>query len=91
MRELGEQLIDIHGQHAWQSLTRPMRCATCWMPMPGLDTALWASCWQDWRQADKTLAGRPAAQDTCNANASASVADRRGGQARPGSRKNGTG
>ena len=22
MRELGEQLIDIHGQHAWQSLTR---------------------------------------------------------------------
>ena len=23
LRELGEQLIDIHGQHAWQSLTRP--------------------------------------------------------------------
>ena len=23
LRELGEQLVDIHGQHAWQSLTRP--------------------------------------------------------------------
>ena len=23
LRELGEQLLDIHGQHAWQSLTRP--------------------------------------------------------------------
>ena len=23
LRELGDQLLDIHGQHAWQSLTRP--------------------------------------------------------------------
>ena len=23
LRELGEHLVDIHGQHAWQSLTRP--------------------------------------------------------------------
>jgi DNA repair protein RecN (Recombination protein N) len=23
LRELGDQLVDIHGQHAWQSLTRP--------------------------------------------------------------------
>src|SRR4051812_36755136 len=23
LREAGEQLVDIHGQHAWQSLTRP--------------------------------------------------------------------
>ncbi|MCK9214197.1 MAG: AAA family ATPase, partial [Rhodoferax sp.] len=23
LRSLGEQLLDIHGQHAWQSLTRP--------------------------------------------------------------------
>ncbi len=27
LREAGEQLVDIHGQHAWQSLTRPGRGA----------------------------------------------------------------
>ena len=23
LREIGDRLLDIHGQHAWQSLTRP--------------------------------------------------------------------
>ena len=26
LRTLGEQLLDIHGQHAWQCLTRPLEC-----------------------------------------------------------------
>ena len=31
LRSLGEQLLDIHGQHAWQSLTRQNQYAICWM------------------------------------------------------------
>jgi DNA repair protein RecN (Recombination protein N) len=38
LRELGERLMDIHGQHEHQSLTRPAAAsASCWMracPMP---------------------------------------------------------
>jgi DNA repair protein RecN (Recombination protein N) len=32
LRSIGEQLLDIHGQHAWQSLTSPTPCVACWTP-----------------------------------------------------------
>ncbi len=55
LRQLGEQLLDIHGQHAWQSLTRPdaVRCL--------LDAYAQVSCnslsaqWQRWRTAQSRL------------------------------------
>src|SRR6478735_7555115 len=56
LRELGEQLVDIHGQHAWQSLTRPVAVRGLLDGYAGLDTAALQQLWQRWRQAQKTLA-----------------------------------
>ncbi|MCJ0765323.1 DNA repair protein RecN [Variovorax terrae] len=64
LREAGEQLVDIHGQHAWQSLTRPDSVRALLDGYAGLGTALLARHWQDWRGAQKTLAEARAAQDS---------------------------
>ena len=56
MREIGEQLIDIHGQHAWQSLTRPEAVRGLLDAYAKVDTAALAALWQQWRSAAKTLA-----------------------------------
>lgn len=64
LRELGEQLVDIHGQHAWQSLTRPAAVRSLLDGYAGLDTARLQQLWQRWRLAQKTLADARAAQDT---------------------------
>ena len=64
LRELGEQLLDIHGQHAWQSLTRPEAVRNLLDAYAGLDTATMTQLWQGWRQAQAVLTQAQAAQAT---------------------------
>lgn len=63
LRHLGEQLIDIHGQHAWQSLTRPDAARAMLDTYGGIDTAALKALWQSWRQSHQTLEQALAAQD----------------------------
>jgi DNA repair protein RecN (Recombination protein N) len=64
LRELGEQLLDIHGQHAWQSLTRPDAVRGLLDAYAGTDTRPLKAAWQAWRQAQQTLADAQRAQST---------------------------
>ena len=64
LRELGEQLLDIHGQHAWQSLTRPDAVRGLLDAYAGTDTRPLKVAWQTWRQAQQTLADAQQAQST---------------------------
>ncbi len=64
LRELGEQLLDIHGQHAWQSLTRPDAMRGLLDAYAKLDLAPLAGAWHRWRQAQRTLADAQASRDT---------------------------
>ena len=64
LRELGDQLVDIHGQHAWQSLTRPESVRSLLDGYAGASTAALGQLWQLWRQAQKALADARNAQDT---------------------------
>ncbi len=54
LREVADYLVDIHGQHAWQSLTRPAAVRALLDTRTGLDgEALGATgqTWQTWRSA----------------------------------------
>ena len=62
LRELGEQLLDIHGQHAWQSLTRADAVRALLDAYGRVSSAPLAALWQDWRQAQSELAQAQAAQ-----------------------------
>jgi DNA repair protein RecN (Recombination protein N) len=64
LRELGEQLLDIHGQHAWQSLTRPDAVRGLLDAYAGTDTRPLKAAWQAWRQAQQALADALQAQST---------------------------
>ena len=64
LRELGEQLIDIHGQHAWQSLTRPEAVRGLLDAYAGIDTKPLKAAWQTWREAQHILAQAQQAQST---------------------------
>jgi DNA repair protein RecN (Recombination protein N) len=64
LREIADLLVDIHGQHAWQSLTRPdavrgLLDAYAGLPPQGLTQA-----WQSWRGAHKVLLEARSAQDS---------------------------
>ena len=64
LRELADQLVDIHGQHAWQSLTRPDAVRSLLDGYAGVTTQVLSPPWQRWRAAQKTLADARAAQDS---------------------------
>ena len=64
LREIGEQLLDIHGQHAWQSLTRPDAVRGLLDAYAQISTAQLTTLWQQWRQAQAALEEARAAQDT---------------------------
>lgn len=64
MRALGELLVDIHGQHAWQSLTRPAAVRGLLDAYAGASTQPLAALWQAWRDARQALQQARAAQDT---------------------------
>ncbi|MCZ8174092.1 MAG: DNA repair protein RecN [Burkholderiaceae bacterium] len=64
LREVAESLVDIHGQHAWQSLTRPAVVRALLDEQAGADTRELLGRWQAWRAAAKALAEARQAQGT---------------------------
>jgi DNA repair protein RecN (Recombination protein N) len=64
LREIGEQLLDIHGQHAWQSLTRPESVRGLLDAYARVSTTTLTAQWQRWRQTQSDLAQAHAAQDS---------------------------
>ncbi len=64
LRELGGQLLDIHGQHAWQSLTRPEAVRGLLDGYAGIASGAMDAPWQAWREAQHKLAQARAAQAT---------------------------
>ena len=64
LREIGEQLLDIHGQHAWQSLTRPDAVKGLLDAYARVSSAALATLWQRWRQAQNDLSQAHAAQES---------------------------
>lgn len=55
LRSLGDLLLDIHGQHAWQSLTRPDSVRGLLDAFAGLNSADTSTRWTRWRADQKTL------------------------------------
>lgn len=51
LREAADHLVEIHGQHAWQSLTRPAAVRALLDAQAGVDPAPLAAAWQAWRSA----------------------------------------
>jgi DNA repair protein RecN (Recombination protein N) len=64
LRELGGHLLDIHGQHAWQSLTRPDAVRGLLDAYAGVRTEALDAAWHAWRQALGTLDAARSGQDT---------------------------
>ena len=64
LRELADSLVDIHGQHAWQSLTRADAVRQLLDGYAALDTQRLQDAWKLWRAAGKTLADARGAQET---------------------------
>jgi DNA repair protein RecN (Recombination protein N) len=64
LRAIGDLLLDIHGQHAWQSLTRPDTVRGLLDAYAGCNTHTLHACWAHWRSAQKALADALAARDS---------------------------
>lgn len=64
LRALGEHLVDIHGQHAWQSLTRPDAVRLLLDRYARVDTTALRAAWSTWRDAEAALAQAEAGQAT---------------------------
>ena len=64
LRGLGEALLDIHGQHAWQSLTRADAVRELLDAYACVSTQALRQHWMVWRAAAKDLEHAIAAQDT---------------------------
>lgn len=64
LRFLGDQLLDIHGQHAWQSLTRPDSVRGLLDAYAGISVQELAACWIKWRADQKILEEARAAQSS---------------------------
>ena len=64
LRAIGEQLLDIHGQHAWQSLTRPEAVRGLLDAYAQVDTRALATLWSTWRQAQAALTQAETAQSS---------------------------
>ncbi len=55
LREAADHLVDIHGQHAWQSLTRGPSVRGLLDAYANLDTAPLAALWSGWKAAGDAL------------------------------------
>ncbi len=64
LKDIADKLVDIHGQHAWQSLTRPDAVRGLLDSYGAVPTQLLARQWQHWRLAQKTLLDARDAQDS---------------------------
>ena len=62
LKDIADHLIDIHGQHAWQSLTRPEAVRQLLDDYAGIDLAALLYAWQQWRAARKALLDATEAQ-----------------------------
>jgi DNA repair protein RecN (Recombination protein N) len=56
LREAADHLVDIHGQHAWQSLTRAASVRGLLDAYAGVDTSALAATYQRWKAAGDALA-----------------------------------
>ena len=63
LKDIGDKLVDIHGQHAWQSLTRPESVRGLLDAYGGINTAQLADAWHQWRAAQKELSDARGAQE----------------------------
>jgi DNA repair protein RecN (Recombination protein N) len=64
LREVADFLVDIHGQHAWQSLTRPAAVRALLDAQAGIDGQPLAAAWQAWRNALAALEAARTQRDT---------------------------
>jgi DNA repair protein RecN (Recombination protein N) len=55
LREAADHLVDIHGQHAWQSLTRGVSVRGLLDAYAGIDTAPLAASFSSWKAASDAL------------------------------------
>jgi DNA repair protein RecN (Recombination protein N) len=55
LREAADHLVDIHGQHAWQSLTRSPSVRALLDAYAGVDAAPLAQRWSRWKAATEAL------------------------------------
>lgn len=64
LREIGELLLDIHGQHAWQSLIRPSAVRGLLDAYARAETDTMARLWHGWRKSRTVLMEARAAQNS---------------------------
>ena len=62
LKSLADALVDIHGQHAWQSLTRTDAVRDLLDAYAGVDTQAARGLWNAWRQHRKALDEATASQ-----------------------------
>jgi len=63
LREAAEALVEIHGQHAWQSLTRPAAVRALLDAEAGVDGRALRAAWDDWRARRTVLDDARARRD----------------------------
>lgn len=64
LKTLADHLVDIHGQHAWQSLTRPDAVRGLLDAYAGVSTSAASALWAQWRQKRKALESATERQNT---------------------------
>ena len=62
--QIGEHVLDIHGQHAWQSLTRPDAVRGLLDAYAKISTALLSQLWMAWRTGQAALEKAKQAQES---------------------------
>jgi DNA repair protein RecN (Recombination protein N) len=62
LREAADHLVDIHGQHAWQSLTRSASVRALLDAYARIDVSPLAQAWARWKAAGEALRGAHARQ-----------------------------
>ena len=64
LRDIGEQLLDIHGQHAWQSLTRHEAVRGLLDAYARVSTAALSQLWHHYREAQNAMTSASSARET---------------------------
>ena len=64
LKDIADKLVDIHGQHAWQSLTRPDAVRGLLDSYANVSMQHLSQQWQQWRMAQKALLDARGAQDS---------------------------
>lgn len=64
LKAAADHLVDIHGQHAWQSLTRPEAVRQLLDAYAGVDTSRATQLWSAWRQQRRRLEEARERQDS---------------------------